>query len=110
MQNSARIIGKSTAFSFFQQEEETQDPFIEISEMKQGDTVYECINDVNFEYVVTVDAYSGIDGYETFLMNSDGYKFCVFVDHNAPDAYLPKFYAIPQIIDQDKRGYFYPIV
>jgi hypothetical protein len=95
---------------FFQDEQEVQDPFVEISEMRSGDTIYECLNDINYEYKVVVDAYCGIDGWEAVLEDSDGLRTFIFASHECDPIHLPKFYAIPQILDQDNKGYFHPII
>ena len=88
----------------------SEDTFLEVKDIRQGDVIYECDNThygVNFEFKALSNAEKTSEGWVCLVEDNDGETFEIFVSGKTDGVYLPKFYRIPQYLEQEQDGEFY---
>lgn len=90
-----------------------EDAFLEVKDIKEGDVIYECDNHhygMNFEFKALSNARETSEGWICLVEDNDGETFEIFVSGETSGVYLPKFYRVPQYLEQEKDGgFYYPV-
>jgi hypothetical protein len=87
-----------------------EDTFLEVKDIKAGDVIYECDNryyGTNYEFKAISNAEETGDGWICLVEDNDGETFEIFVSGTTAGVYLPKFYRVPQYLEQETDGEFY---
>ena len=87
-----------------------EDTFLEVKDIREGDVIYECDNHyygMNFEFKALSNAERTSEGWICLVEDSYGETFEIFVSGTTDGVYLPKFYRVPQYLEQEKGGEFY---
>ena len=87
-----------------------EDTFLEVKDIKKGDVIYECDNHnygMNFEFKALNNAEKAGDGWMCLVEDNEGETFEIFVSGQTDGVYLPKFYRVPQYLEQETDGEFY---
>ena len=86
------------------------DTFLEVKNIKKGDTIYECSDfGINYEFKALTDSFFHGDGWKCILQDNSGSQVEIFVSGGTKSMYKPKIYTIPQFLERDKNEFFYPI-
>ena len=87
-----------------------EDTFLEVKDIKEGDVIYECDNHyygMNYEFKALSNAEQTSSGWTCMVEDNEGETFEVFVSGKTDGVYLPKFYRVPQYLEQEIDGEFY---
>jgi hypothetical protein len=86
------------------------DYYLEVSNIKKGETLYECNYGKNIQLRALSDAKKIKDGWICYVENLEGEKCELFMSANTSYKGVNLFRA-PQYLDFDEKiGYIYPIV
>lgn len=91
---------------------EFEDTFVEIKDIRKGDVIYECDNNlygVNYEFKAVYDAKEYKEGWMCYLEDNKGEIHEIFVSGSTKSEYLPNLYRVPQYIDEEDGEFFYPV-
>jgi len=86
------------------------DYYLEISNIKKGETFYECYYGKNIQLKALSDAKKTAEGWVCYVENIKGEKVELFMSANT--TYVgANFFRTPQYLEYDEeKGYIYPIV
>ena len=91
---------------------EVGDAFVEVSQIRAGDVIYECDNHsagLNYEFRAITDAQPSQKGWVCKLQDSNGERFDIYVSGGTKGNFLPKFYRVPQYLEREGEKFFYPV-
>jgi hypothetical protein len=91
---------------------ESEDTFLEVKDIKEGDVIYECDNNdygVNYEFTAISNAERTSEGWICLVEDNEGETFEIFVSGKTDGVYLPKFYRVPQYLEQEDGNFYYPV-
>lgn len=91
--------------------EEWVDYYLDISNIKKGETFYECYYDKNIKLIAIEDAKRLMNGWYCKVQNTKNEVVELYVSATTKGYPGPNLFRAPQYLEYDeKEGYIYPII